>query len=197
MARIVHRYDGEIWTVSDIFSTEECRDLITRGEAVGFEAADVRTSSGPQKMENVRNNDRALLEDSTLSRALWERVREFVPAEIDGCRAAGLYTPFRFYRYDVGQRFKRHKDGRETIASGEQSRLTFLVYLNEDYEGGETVFTDYVFRDGERITREVRVKPETGTGLFFVHERWHEGAPIIHGRKYVLRSDVLYEGISK
>jgi hypothetical protein len=30
-------------------------------------------------------------------------------------------------------------------------------------------------------------------GLLFVHERKHEGAPVTSGRKYVLRTDVMYE----
>jgi hypothetical protein len=32
-------------------------------------------------------------------------------------------------------------------------------------------------------------------GLFFKHERWHEGAPVRSGRKYVLRTDVLYKAL--
>lgn len=128
-----------------------------------------------------------------LWRVMCGRVKDFVPAEIEGCRATGLYEQFRFYRYDPGQRFKRHKDGALETERGERSRLTFLIYLNTKYEGGETVFSDYTFENGETITHEIRIMPEVGLGLFFVHERKQEGSAVTGGRKYVMRTDVLYE----
>jgi hypothetical protein len=39
---------------------------------------------------------------------------------------------------------------------------------------------------------ETPVKPKPGMTLVFQHELWHEGAPVTRGRKYVLRTDVLY-----
>jgi hypothetical protein len=39
---------------------------------------------------------------------------------------------------------------------------------------------------------EVWVTPETGLGLLFDHYLLHEGAAVTSGRKYVLRSDVIY-----
>jgi predicted 2-oxoglutarate/Fe(II)-dependent dioxygenase YbiX len=186
-------FDAEIFSISPVISPDEASELIARGEAMGFEAATVRTSGGPQMMTNVRNNDRVVFDDPALAESLWERVRPFVPAEIDGCRATGLFPQFRYYRYDPGQRFKRHKDGAVETPGGERSRLTFLIYLNTDYVGGETVFSEYEFIDGQTIVHEIRVRPEVGLGLFFVHERKHEGSAVESGRKYVLRTDVLYE----
>jgi hypothetical protein len=55
------------------------------------------------------------------------------------------------------------------------------VYLNDDCEGGTTDF-----RDG------VSVAPRRGTGLVFEHHLVHQGAPVARGRKYVLRTDVMY-----
>jgi hypothetical protein len=55
-----------------------------------------------------------------------------------------------------------------------------MVYLNGGFSGGETNFG------------EVRVTPETGLGLLFDHYLLHEGTAVISGRKYVLRSDVMY-----
>jgi predicted 2-oxoglutarate/Fe(II)-dependent dioxygenase YbiX len=191
MARIT-QLDPEIWTVSEFLTPDECEHLIARGEALGFEAASVRTSGGPQMLTQVRNNDRVVFDDPELAASLWERVKDMLPEAIEGCRPSGLYEQFRFYRYDPGQRFKRHKDGAVETPSGQRSRLSFLMYLNADYEGGETTFTDYTFHDGERRVHEVRITPEVGLGLVFVHERWHEGTPVTRGRKYVLRTDVLY-----
>lgn len=55
-----------------------------------------------------------------------------------------------------------------------------MVYLNDSAEGGETRF--------EHAT----VRPRAGLALVFDHYLPHEGAPVIAGQKYVLRSDVMY-----
>jgi len=192
MSTHLKRLDSEIWTVQEVLNVSECEEMIQRGERIGFELATVRTSSGPQLMTSVRNNDRVIFDDAELARKLWDRVREYVPAVLGEARAAGLCVNFRLYRYDPGQRFKRHKDGSVGGPNGERSRLSFLIYLNSGYEGGDTIFVDYTFADGETQTQELRVVPEMGLGLFFVHQRWHEGTALLRGRKYVLRTDVLY-----
>ena len=76
--------DKDIFTVSCLFTPQECQELVAKGEAIGFEAASVTTSSGAQMMTNIRNNDRVIMEDPEFARAVWERVREMVPQEIGG-----------------------------------------------------------------------------------------------------------------
>ncbi|MBW4677032.1 MAG: hypothetical protein KME52_24380 [Desmonostoc geniculatum HA4340-LM1] len=61
--------------------------------------------------------------------------------------------------------------------------------MTEGFEGGETRF--YLPRYYEDLSN-LAVIPVTGMALCFVHELVHEGAAIIQGRKYVLRSDVMY-----
>ncbi|MES2459440.1 MAG: 2OG-Fe(II) oxygenase [Armatimonadota bacterium] len=185
--------DTDIFTVADIFTDENCRELIAKGEALGFEAATVQLSSGPKMMTNVRNNDRVTFDDFDFADEIWQRIKGTIPAEIDGWEAVRLNERFRFYRYDPEQRFKRHKDGIVVLPSGEESRLSFLIYLNDGYEGGETIFSDHRFENGETITDTIKVSPKTGMGLFFAHQRWHEGAPVVRGRKYLLRTDVIYK----
>ncbi len=187
------RLDKDIFTIADIFNGEECRDLIAKGEDLGFEAATVQLSSGPKMMTNVRNNDRVTFDDFAFADEIWQRVAGSVPSEIDGWKAVRLNERFRFYRYDPEQRFKRHKDGVVVLPGGEESRLSFLIYLNEGYEGGETTFTDHRYENGDTMTDTIKVSPKTGMGLFFAHQRWHEGAPVVHGRKYLLRTDVIYQ----
>ncbi|OWQ44143.1 hypothetical protein CDL60_27100 [Roseateles noduli] len=130
-------------------------------------------------MTGIRNNERTMVADAAWVARLWERLRELPLPALDGERAVGLPRDLRFYRYSPGQRFRMHKDGpwRE---DGRVSRLTFLVYLNDGFEGGDTGF------------REFAVTPETGSALLFIHDTWHEGAPVTAGTKYVLRSDVMY-----
>jgi predicted 2-oxoglutarate/Fe(II)-dependent dioxygenase YbiX len=180
-----------VFTVAGVLTAAECRDLIARGEAVGFERAAVRTAAGPQMRPGIRDNDRAEFNDPDLAAALWQRCRAFVPPELETGTAAGLDDNFRFYRYDPGQRFKRHKDGVVERSHTERSRLTCLFYLNGGFTGGETVFYSTTMVDGVR-SEDVIVVPHAGDALFFLHEWWHEGRELVAGRKYVLRSDVFY-----
>jgi predicted 2-oxoglutarate/Fe(II)-dependent dioxygenase YbiX len=180
-----------LFTIDGLLSPAECDELVRRGEALGFEAATVATRSGPVRMTQVRDNDRVTFDDAELANSLWERVERHVPAELGTSVAAGLNERLRFYRYEPGQRFNAHRDGVFERSSTERSRLTFMVYLNEDLAGGETSFYSEQ-RVGGLRTIVATVRPKTGTGIFFAHTWWHEGARVVSGRKYVLRTDVIY-----
>ena len=182
---------NNVFTVSGLLSADECEALIDRGEQIGFQVAAVRTATGPQMRTGIRDNDRAEFTDPELASKLWLRCSEFVPLEFEGGSAVGLDENFRFYRYDVGQRFKRHMDGVVERSPSIRSRLTCLFYLSDDFSGGETVFYSHESVLGVR-QEEVVVVPRTGEALFFQHEWWHEGRELTSGRKYVLRSDVFY-----
>ncbi|MFO1066099.1 MAG: 2OG-Fe(II) oxygenase [Pirellulales bacterium] len=174
-----------------MFGPDECRDLIARAEMIGFEAASVRTSAGPQMMTNIRNNDRVVFNDHLLAHEMWFRIRPFLPT-LDDQIACGVDPQIRIYRYFPGQQFKRHKDGAVTNDKGQTSKLTYLIYLNDDCDGGSTSFREYRDTNGTRERIEYNVVPQTGSALLFRHERWHEGTSVQNGVKYVLRSDIFY-----
>lgn len=180
-----------LFTVTDLLTSAECEELIIRGEAMGFEAASVATADGPQMMPGVRNNDRVTFDDAKLTDWLWERLRAYVPPELNGAAPAGLNERLRIYRYDSSQRFHAHRDGVVKRSPAERSRLTFMVYLNDGAEGGQTVFYSEERINGLRRV-VASIEPKAGMALVFAHEWWHEGAKVLSGRKYVLRSDVMY-----
>jgi predicted 2-oxoglutarate/Fe(II)-dependent dioxygenase YbiX len=107
-------------------------------------------------------------------------VRDAIPPVLAGHRAVGLNERFRLYRYAPSQRFSWHTDGAFRRDNGETSLVTFMVYLNEGYRGGATLFED------------AEVVGRTGMALVFRHALLHEGATVVAGRKYALRSDVMY-----
>jgi len=105
------------------------------------------------------------------------------------------FLPYKIFfpRMSVVNLLKMHKDGSYKANENEESKLSFLVYLNQDCEGGETIIRQYIIADnGERLFSDHYIKPEIGMALIFPHELWHEGSPIISGKKYVLRFDVMY-----
>ena len=176
-------YDDFVYVVHDFLTPEECKEFIRIGEAMGFGDAPITTNQGPQFRFDVRNNSRVMKDDPGLANQLWTRAKPWIVSPWRGCKAIGINERFRFYRYESGQTFKPHYDGAFARDNGERSQYTFLIYLNEGFEGGETRFFHPDVFD---------VIPKTGSLLLFYHPQLHEGAVIKSGTKYVLRSDVMY-----
>jgi len=173
-------HSDDVFTIQNLWSPAACQKIIQQSEKEGFERALVNTASGPVAIEDFRNNDRLFWEDEDLAAQIWEEIEEFVPCDLGEYQAIGLNELFRFYRYDVQQQFNWHYDGIYQPNQNERSFYTFMIYLNDDFEGGETAFSNF------------KVKSQTGDGLFFSQELEHAGLPIISGRKYVLRTDIMY-----
>lgn len=176
-------HNDRVFSVEGLLTASECGQLIALAEDRGFESAGVRTPSGEQKsLQHVRNNERVVFESPAWVERLWQRLSALELPTLEGEGAVGLPRALRFYKYSPGQRFRMHKDG-PWSEDGRSSKLTLLVYLNDDFVGGDTDF------------RQFKVVPKTGAGLLFVHDTWHEGAAVVEGVKYALRSDVMYRPI--
>jgi prolyl 4-hydroxylase len=181
----LNRVAEGIFTMPEFCTPEECSRYINDSERLGFDFATISTTGGTIRDESIRNNSRVIKEDPELAANLWSRLRKSLPAFLDGRQAIGINERFRFYRYESAQRFAGHVDGRFRRDNGEESRLTFMIYLNDDFVGGETAFNDAV------------IIPRCGTALIFRHELFHEGRPVTRGRKYVLRSDVMFNPVGR
>ena len=179
--------DGDrVFVIHDFLDEQETAALIARSEGTGFGEAPITTTAGPAMNKEIRDNARLIVDDTTLADDLWLRVRTLLPFWLDDARVVGFNERFRFYRYDPGQKFAPHYDGFFRRPNGDRSQLTFMVYLNDGYTGGETNFFNV------DMSLRVSVRPQRGMALVFEHLQLHEGAPIVEGRKYVLRTDVMY-----
>jgi predicted 2-oxoglutarate/Fe(II)-dependent dioxygenase YbiX len=178
--------DDRIRCLHDAFTAEECAGFVRVAEAVGFHEAPITTSRGFVMRPDIRNNTRVIHDDERLAASLWERVAPAIPARIGGYTAVGLNERFRFYRYAPGQFFAWHYDGAYHRDGREQSLLTWMLYLDDGFEGGSTDF-DVPDHEGP-----LRVVPERGMVLVFQHHLCHQGAPVRRGVKQVLRTDVMY-----
>ena len=170
------------FTLPAVMSPGECAAMIDRIDSLGPRAAPVTTASGPVMMPDVRNNERVIFDDAALASKLFDRIAAHLPNPLCEMQAIGLNERFRCYRYQPGQRFAPHRDGSFERDLRERSLLTFIVYLNADFTGGETAFLGY----------EVAAIPTAGSALLFQHLLEHEGCVVRTGKKYVLRSDVMY-----
>jgi hypothetical protein len=181
-----------IFTIREFLTPAECEAHVARTEAVGYGDAPINSLGGPVVNKNMRNNERVMFDDRVLAADLWSKLQPLVPERFGNWRAVGLNERFRFYRYDTGQKFDWHYDGCFERHPLERSRLTFMIYLNDGFEGGATEF--HLSRmDGFSKDDPVEgVVPEAGMALVFEHAILHQGSPVTSGRKYVLRSDVMY-----
>lgn len=141
--------------------------------------------TGPQGGEirdDLRNNRRITVDDQDLGQKLYKRSQPHLPKLLSGMRLCGINERFRYYLYEPGEYFRLHRDGYFRRSDQERSLLTFMVYLNGDFEGGETAFPEL----NDSVT------PAPGLAVFFQHRALHESTVLRSGTKYVLRSDIMY-----
>ena len=82
--------------------------------------------------------------------------------------------PYGLLRYSSGQQYVRHYDG----GTGSSRSISVLIYLNDEYEGGEIEFPHF----------NLKIKPKAGTLILFPsnYAYSHIAHPIISGTKYAI-----------
>ncbi len=172
--------------VPELLSPDQCAELIQRIEDLSPTIAPINSMGGTKVRTDIRNNERVMFDDKELANSLFQKVKHRLPEEFRGRRIIAANERFRCYRYKPGMRFAPHADGSFERNETEKSFYTFLVYLNDDFVGGETNFF---------TQPEVSIEPKVGLGLLFQHPLLHEGAVVQSGVKYVARSDIMYQTI--
>lgn len=176
----------------NVFTKEECKHYIKKTEKMGYTAALVNVGAGRQQLRtDIRNSSRCIWDSEDEAEIMWERIKPYIPEEwLNSWKAVGLNERLRFLRYDKGEYFAPHFDGQYRRENGERSYITVQVYLNEGFEGGCTTFLDpSPAADPEK---DYPCIPRTGSVLVFEHCILHEGSVLKSGRKYAVRTDVMY-----
>lgn len=171
----------EIFLIENFLTHEECDHYIELTKGQVFEEAKINMQGRQVMSKGIRNNDRLMVFDNELAENLFQRAAGFLPQTHENYEVSGFNEMFRIYKYSTGQRFKMHRDGSYLRNEHEKSFYTFLIYLNDDFEGGETEFEGLF-----------TVAPKKGSALVFHHPLRHEGKTLISGLKYVLRTDIMY-----
>lgn len=179
-----------IGTIDGFLNDRECADLIADSERRGFEEARVNSGGDALLIKDLRNNDRVVFDDEDFADLFFARARPLLYSGLGEWRLKGFNERFRFYRYGPGQKFDWHNDGYFERGADERSQFTFMIYLSDDFEGGGTSFRGALpGYDGTSLT----VKPRKGMALAFYHPIEHRGDEVLSGRKYVIRTDVMYK----
>lgn len=197
-----------------VLSPQECVRLIQLSEGLGY-----LKDAAVSLPRAIRHNDNVVwVTDEQSDSIVWQRVTHLVARDATisaGKRPLGLNARFRFYRYGVGDFFKFHSDGawpgsrvidEQLVADALPDRfsmMTFLIFLNDDYEGGATRFlvnADDPAKPARRDARvkEVDVRTPAGGALCFPHGAHplhciHSGEAVTRGTKYIIRTDILFE----
>ncbi|XVF59313.1 hypothetical protein PTKIN_Ptkin07bG0265800 [Pterospermum kingtungense] len=112
------------------------------------------------------------------------------------------YEAFNVLRYEIGQKYESHYDAFDPERYGPQKSqrvATFLLYLTDVEEGGETAFPfeNGLNMDGSYDFKKcigLKVKPRLGDGILFYSTfpnnsidptSVHGGCPVIKGTKWV------------
>jgi hypothetical protein len=179
-----------IATVEGVASPELCRWLIARAEGKLTRATVFDPATGAPRSEDVRTNSHCyLLRDESDLLLLFLRARM---AQITELPVAAMEATMILH-YAPGEQFLPHFDFLDTTSPGAakdvaergQRVLTFLISLNNGYEGGETEFP----------VLGRRWKGGTGNAIFFWNvepdgapdrRTAHAGLPPLSGEKWLL-----------
>lgn len=158
-------------------------EVIEYCERTGYIPALIKNESGDAELDTtIRLAQKCFVDDlSNLREDIFKVCLPYLPID-DDYLPIGL-SRLHVIKYEQGNYFKKHYD--ESYNVGESvAEMTVIVYLNDDFEGGETIFHD--------LDKQIIHKPKKNDVLIFDHDHLHEGSMITKGVKYIIRGDVLY-----
>ncbi|WVF68529.1 hypothetical protein IAT40_003297 [Kwoniella sp. CBS 6097] len=196
------------FVVLDVFTPEECLQIVRAAEAIGFEKDEAASGSAVMKNSILARNFVWLADDNFLGH-FYNQILPFVPAaaptNVDGNgggKVRGINARFRVYQYTENQLYRPHIDGAWPAAglhpeTGEYmhdsspahdplwSRYTLLVYLNGEGDiPDDTGCTTFFLPSDKMGVMEARsVRPVQGAVLCFPHgdttgSLLHEGSAV-------------------
>jgi hypothetical protein len=214
----------QAFTLKNLLSKEECEEIMKTTTEKKFN--DLKK----QYLEETRDSSRLCVLDSELSTLLWKRINKIIRKdhlEMNfspiGFNTSGFWEPcrvnecFRISKYESPSKgFASHFDNQFTTSFDEKSVFSLIIYLNEEFKGGETVIYEENLLnvdkeivsetfEGITISKEIEmnggissykkhvIEPEIGKGVIFNHQLLHSGDPLLGGTKYILRTDIVFQ----
>jgi len=176
-----------IWVIDDFLSAEECARIVREND---HRVARSRLADKVAQNESRTSASTTLQVNDPLSHKVKKMVSDCI-----GIRTTQCEQP-EMVRYHPGQQYKEHFDwlhgetAVDVLASSGQRAWTFLIYLVDVPEGGETRFAS---ADPEPL----HVKPKVGRVVIWRNmlpdgrvdpRTLHAGLPPTVGTKYVLNT---------
>ena len=174
--------------IDSFLSKNECEDLIDMATDRLQSSTTVNPVSGAYQIDDFRKSDQMFfrIHENPLIANIEKRIAVHTNTPLEN--GEGLQV----VRYQPGGYFKPHWDdfddkfegNRTQLQRGGQRIVTFLMYLNDVEEGGETYFHKL----------DLSVTPKAGRAIVWWNLKedgtrdestYHEGKPLISEKKYI------------
>jgi len=178
--------DYNIKEFPNFLSNDECDKIIDMSKDKLFiskiygKDEDTLSSSFRNSLQHWLNDDDIFIKNIS------DRIRKIINAKTN------FMEPLQIVKYPENGYFYHHYDActdteeichRMNLGHGHRY-MTFIIYLNDDYEGGETDFPN----------KNIKIKPEKGKGILFyntdvngniLNDSLHAGLPVTKGIKWI------------
>ena len=171
----------EIRVFPGLFTRAECDFLIDAARPLLQPSIVIDPQTGGQVPNPVRTSSGASFPFVDENPAIHALNRRLATASGTDVRAG---EPLWVLHYAPGQQYRQHSDALPGVALSQQRVMTFLVYLNEAYDGGATTFP----------AAGVEFRGKVGDGLLFRNasaegapdpRAVHAGLPVTRGVKHL------------
>jgi hypothetical protein len=179
-AESVDKYD--VKEIQNILTSEECDVVIQCAKKSGLTKSSLLFQSNT-KIYTSNNTDNRISSETWLENTyhpILKKISE-INTNLTGL-PENIQEDLVVVKYNTGGKFNAHYDASDTYNG--QRYTTLIIYLNDDFEGGETVFTKI----------DKTIKPKKGNGILFYNtdvsgkilvDSLHKGNPIIAGEKWI------------
>jgi predicted 2-oxoglutarate/Fe(II)-dependent dioxygenase YbiX len=182
--------------VEDFLSPDECRDLVRLADATAGRQFTMLDRDGNRRPDehrvaewlDFRDSDQQLL-DEVVARAFDDHIIPCTGQSID------WYEQPQLLRYTAGGFYFHHSDAYlfdleiKAWRKAVDRDISVLIYLNDDYDGGELEFKRLFYT----------IQPRSGMLLWFPSDvRYeHMAKPVISGYRYALASWAAASGVER
>ena len=181
---IENDYKLEIFTITDFLTNEECNSISDLIKQNHYQSLVAGTKS--ENYSNARTSSTSnLFEDNNII----SQINQKIYNELNITKE--FAEPTQGQLYEIGQEYKYHNDyfwgsdvDKYCNVSGQRT-YTCMIYLNDNFEGGETDFW-YL---------GIKIKPKIGKAVFWKNSEGlgnenkgslHAGSPVISGEKMII-----------
>lgn len=176
---------ADYWIYPNILDDEQIERIMKIGDTDQWLDAAVAVESN----HKIRKTELAWSNDQWLYDTFWS-LMEMANQNANWNFEISAAESFTLGKYEDGGHYKFHLDGNgvqplnypgNEFLHGKTRKISFVAWLNEDFEGGE-----FEFHPSTVPAENGLIKPTKGTVIFFPSWYLHKVHPVTKGTRYAL-----------